>query len=428
MRVVRGVALLLCGCGVVVPRDLPDPSALDASSDAMDLPPFDGGPPCSDPQCTSKCPPSSPTTIIGTVFAPNGTLPLPNVLVYVPKRPLDPLVKAPNCGCGVVVSGEPLVATLTDVHGRFALRDVPSGANIPIVVQTERWRRVSIVPSVNQCSDNPAPLLRLPRNRTEGDMPRIAVATGGCDPVACVLPKLGVDPQEMGVDSSAATRVVLYQGEGGGGPTGIKPASTLWSDSKELAKFDVALLSSECAANDQTKTSPSTMQAWVDAGGRVFLSGSHATWADHLVADWKQTASWGANVSASGPFTVITSSPRGKVLADWLDGLGATSSYGQIDGGPTPAHVGPVDPKKASPFVLATGGATSSLAFGAPLGVPLEQQCGRVVYVGLPSTGVVDAGFPQGCAGGLTPSELVLAYHLFSMRLCMTDTPPPVPQ
>src|SRR5580700_6571303 len=37
------------------------------------------------------------TTINGTVYAPNGTLPLYNVIVYIPNAPLDPIQHGVSC-------------------------------------------------------------------------------------------------------------------------------------------------------------------------------------------------------------------------------------------------------------------------------------------------------------------------------------------
>src|SRR5688572_13843714 len=62
-----------------------------------------------DPGCTgdtcspppSSCPGGGQTTISGTVYAPSGTLPLYNVMVYVPSAPLSPLSSGATCACEV---------------------------------------------------------------------------------------------------------------------------------------------------------------------------------------------------------------------------------------------------------------------------------------------------------------------------------------
>ena len=58
------------------------------------------------------CAGNATTSITGTVYAPNGTDPLPNVTVYIPNAPVDPF--APGVSCPIVgapPSGSPLVGT-----------------------------------------------------------------------------------------------------------------------------------------------------------------------------------------------------------------------------------------------------------------------------------------------------------------------------
>src|SRR5262245_15849830 len=75
------------------------------------------------------------TTVSGTVYAPNGTLPLYAVNVYVPRDPVPPFEEGAQCGrCSDPLPGTPIVSTQTDEAGKFSLPNVPSGDNIPLVI------------------------------------------------------------------------------------------------------------------------------------------------------------------------------------------------------------------------------------------------------------------------------------------------------
>jgi hypothetical protein len=104
--------------------------------------------------------------------------------------------------CGTLASGHPIASALSDARGRFRIANVAVGKDVPLVMQVGKWRRQVMVPEVRACEDNrltDAQATRLPRNRKEGDLPRVAVTTGICDPLSCTVAKLGVDPAELGV-------------------------------------------------------------------------------------------------------------------------------------------------------------------------------------------------------------------------------------
>ena len=181
----------------------------------------DGGP---DPFQDAPC----PTALTGKVFAPNGTLPLYNVTVYAPISEPGPFHEGVECGqCASGLPGGAYTSAQSDSMGRFRLEGVPPGQNVPIIITTGKWRRKVIVPDVPACTDTAIPdgTFRLPKNRTEGDIPRIAMVTGGCDPLACILTKIGLDPSELGTSSSGPQRIVWYTGAGGTQP-GTPAAAT----------------------------------------------------------------------------------------------------------------------------------------------------------------------------------------------------------
>src|SRR5205085_494613 len=151
-------------------------------------------------------------------------------------------------------SGKPIAATLTDTKGDFVLDNVPVGAAVPLVVQIGKWRRQITLPPMNACANNPVQdpnLLRLPRNQKEGNIPRIALTTGGYDRLECLLRKIGIEDGEFTAEGGAG-RVNLYGGRGtlvspataqyapalNAGAT-FTPAVNLWGDPANLKKYDM---------------------------------------------------------------------------------------------------------------------------------------------------------------------------------------------
>jgi hypothetical protein len=128
-----------------------------------------------------NCPGGGTTTLSGTVFAPNGSLPLYDAIVYVPTTPVAAFTDGVTCDrCDGHVSGAPVVWAITAADGTFTMKDTPWGAHV---------RRQVTLPSVTACQTNPvdATLTRLPRSHAEGDLPRIAIAIGRLDPMECLL-------------------------------------------------------------------------------------------------------------------------------------------------------------------------------------------------------------------------------------------------
>jgi hypothetical protein len=288
----------------------------------------------------------SPTTITGTVVtgttATYGTPdPVYNAIVYVPNAPVEPFAPGVSCDkCGTPVSGSPIVSALSDVAGRFTLTDAPSGTNIPLVIQIGRWRKQVVLPNVASCGETqvPADLARLPRNHTEGDIPHIAIATSIYDAEECILLKMGIDPAEF-TAASGPGRVHLYHGTGAT-VAGITDMSALWADVGTLKHYDIVQVPCSSAPEGAPGGLGPAGQAMVDyaaSGGRIFATDLSYVWYESAPGSWPQTVNWvpwsdvGAGPGAAPLPTIIDQSfPKGQALAQWLQGLGATTTLGQL--------------------------------------------------------------------------------------------------
>ena len=436
----------------------------DAARDTA--PPFfmvpDGGgevPPapraCVNLQCRRPmCPGGTTTSLSGTAYAPNGKLPLYNVALYIPNAPLEPLPAGMTCDrCGTLASGKPIASAISDSQGKFRIDNVPAGKEIPLVIQVGKWRRQVVLPEILPCQDNrltDPQLTRLPRNRREGDLPRVAVTTGQCDGLVCTVSKLGVDPGELGVMGQDRA-ITFFAGNSGSGPPGMAPARALWNSYDELAKYDFALFSCNCKeyVNDPNETvsnrSPDAFAAvtrYLNAGGRIFSSDYEYVWPKYSPEPALAKAIGFSTPTTKGdgqsPLTIDTGSPKSKALADWLKFLSPTSTPGQLPakevfdnlrGPPVAAHVWASSP--ASILGKSIGVHPRIVTINTPVAAPVEERCGRLAHfdVHLGERPPPPQEFPAGCGAELSEAEHALVFFLFDLAACIQedDTPPAPP-
>ncbi len=419
----------------------------------------DGGPLCTGLECAKpKCAAGVTTSISGTVYDPAGNVPLYNMYVYVPNAAVVAFASGASCDkCTTALSGSPIATTVTDVNGKFVLKDVPAGASIPLVIQSGKWRR-QVTVAVTACVDNAITdknKTRLPRNKSEGDIPKMALTTGGADPLECLLRKIGISDSEF-TNPTGTGRVNLFQGTGGtasysaalGGAT-LPNATGLWGTTAgtgTLKGYDVVLFACEGAQNVGTKSATARQNVldYTSIGGRVFASHWHNVWLQQGPSPWPTIATWNFGANPVSPLlsSVDTTFPKGSTLADWLVIVGASTTKGilPITG---PRHtVDAVDATKAQRWIYAngaktTGGATiptsvQYFTFNTPMGALPDAQCGRVVFSDLhvSSGDTVNRPFPTGCTTtGLSAQEKALEFMLFDLtsRVCDDKTPPPPP-
>lgn len=447
-----GIALVMSplgGCGTESDSTFDGGGTTDAGFDSD--PPFDpdasdAKQPCVGLECRrSACGGATKTTLTGKVYDPSGTVPLYNALVYVPNAPVDPFTPGIVCDrCGTVPSGKPIATALTNANGEFSLEDVPDGADVPLVVQIGRWRRQVVIPSVGKCVSTPIEkeLTRLPRNKAEGDIPKIAITTGNADSLECFVRKLGIDAGEMS-NPDGAGRIHLFKGNGSAIDGATPAATTLWNDAARLRAYDMVILSCEGGEHDETKSPPAkdNLRAYLDAGGRVFASHFHYTWLKNGATPLPTTATWVPNGDAPDQTVDIdTSFAKGQAFADWLVNVGASPvQRGKVPMTELRRNVTAVPGAGAAAdtsrrWIYAENGAvedTKFYSFNTPVGAAADKQCGRGVYTDIHvSSGDDSTGtFPANCkTTGFTEQEKALLFLLFDLASCVQDeSKPPVP-
>jgi hypothetical protein len=443
--------------------------------DSSTKPPMEAGIGCTNLQCQVKtCPGDggAGTTISGKVMDPAGHNPLYNVVVFIPNTmggalPLIPSgINMESCSCGALFAGEePVVDTLTAADGTFTLKNVPSGTNIPLVVQIGKWRKEIVLPTVTACQDNPAGSITLPKNHSDGmyaSLPNMAVSTGFADTLECLLTRVGVDEAEFSGDpNTPMAHVHVFQGGSvfpGLGNSTVNPSSpvssaSLWDSATDLERYDIVLLS--CEGSPTTGAVSQPVSDYVSAGGRVFAEHYHYQFFANQpqfpnTANWTPGGAYMSAITGQVQTTLLNGSPfpEGQALETWLTNVGALSSnllpiaVARQDATVVASNV-------STPWVVTGPGvsppSTQYFSWDMPFNPPVTdagvpEYCGRVVFSDLHVSGGNGTGsgedyttstvVPTGCASTMTlsPDEDALEFILFDLSSCVVPVGyPPIP-
>jgi hypothetical protein len=420
------------------------------------------------------------TSITGTVYDPAGANPLYNVVVFIPVDPSGnlPAIKSGTNSCNTcdVSVGDYVTATNSLPDGTFKLTGVPAGENIPIVVQIGKWRRMATIPRVTACANTALPgssMTRLPAKRSEGNIPQMALVTGGEDNLGCFLDGVGLDPTEYSAPH-AGGRLDIYQGlptgntdgapglsSGTAGDCTSDNANCVWNSKSNLEAYDMVLLACESDTFDpaesssrvtnKTTSSKAALHDWLDEGGKVFATHYQYTWFKNGPPDFQGVAHWlgGSGGYDMGGYSVDTSFPKGKVLDQWLGTVGALSQ-GQIFLLQVSESVGLVNPptqrwiyNPAADVVTGLANDTKYMSFLTPIGgIPDAgpsdagpPYCGKAVFSDLHAGGSPAGAIPGACQGPpISPQLKALEFLFFDLSACVANEsiappgpPPPQP-
>jgi hypothetical protein len=463
--------ILSCQDGILITLGHAPPPTGSAVSDGGNVvrPGTEAGSDSSIGVCPGCCAPGVRTTVSGTVYDPAGKVPLYNVIVYVPHPSGRELIKeglfCDQCSGNAISAIS--VGLPTDAAGHFEL-ETPSGPNVPLVIQIGKWQRQINVP-VTACQDNPITdrdVTRLPRNSSEGHLPRIALTTGHSDALECLLRRIGIDDSEFTTDSGPG-RVHMFFGCDGGsglpanqfaperGGAKFADAQTLWMNMEKLKTYDMLVMSCEGSQCEGSKENwINNIQNYANLGGRLFLDHLHFFWLRNGPDPWPMTADYvGPNADdLPSPFTVKvdTGFPKGEAFANWLVATNASATNGTmtIIGGQFSVR------RAIDPFTQqwiftdqnpndSQAHAVEYMTMNTPAGIDASSQCGRVVFTDLhvvPPKTAVDSGpgmfdvshsdtpFPRGCLdkAELTAQEKALEFMFFDLSSCVQKDTLPV--
>jgi hypothetical protein len=352
---------------------------------------------------------------------------------------------------------------------------------VPLVVQTGKWRKEFMIPSVTKCIDNPQPdkTLRLPKNQINGDgnLPDIAISTGNADSLECLLLRIGVDAAEWMGGPGTAGHVHIFHGNGANTTVpGPESFMSLWdAPGTDLMKNDITLLSCEGGETaNVTAQSQQFLLNYANNGGRVFASHFHYNWFNQGPWFALNLATWYAGGNHFDPndtnhlafpgdvYTTLLNGgapfPEGIALKQWLGLVGALNAMMQLPiyyerhNADLLPPAGPAAPP-SQPWIITdpsvmiqvpgnTPVANSAQYFSVDTPITAAQKCGRVVYSDLHVSGgaasqepmfnyfttdypglKMNSGagvVPDGCAmHQLTPQEKALEFMIFDLSSCI---------
>ena len=375
--------------------------------------------------------PSGPVALTGTVYAPNGTMPISGALIYVTtKMPADIPDKVFCDKCVELKKSTPHARSLPD--GSFKLT-VPYRGKWIFVVQKGAFRRARwiVVPATDTKLSAGLTTLPAKTDKAKGDfIPKMAVIKGAWDSIENSLAKLGLaKPDKYGkpIPGSESFTLVdckitrLWPPKVDCKP--LDPGSVFKSFA-ELSKYQIIFVPCDSEWMDwyfQDKTVKEAVRKWVKAGGRLYVTDYQYDLLDQIFPGY---ISWKGQSSTMGSAELQSSydAPaviKHKDLKAWLAAQGITTfklqdSYTiitKLAKLPTPG------PDEKSHDVLPQAWIYGDVPNEGilPATVSYPYGCGRILFSTYHTEGKKSTG------STLLPQERALLYVVLEMAVCLKD-------
>lgn len=356
-------------------------------------------------------------SLTGTVFAPNGSLPLAGAVVYLSE--VKPAAIPTAAFCDKCLDLTNMQFTNSKSDGTFKL-EFFKAQKMYLVVQKGAFRRVREVNLVAGEQGVPAETTTLP-STTSGDdnAPRMAVVkapSSSYDQIELSLAKLGLTQVDL-IDANASTSFI--------------------QSATKLSKYHVVFL--PCGAGSMTScgderttaaAAKTALRSFVQGGGRLYVTDFSY---EYVKQTWPKPITWGTggtSWSQDGRGEACISSWDGQ--AQWKDAsLGAWMSEPTVNGSATVELEGNWSWIKGvstysaqdengvtqdlTPKVWANGRRGGNYE---PTTVSFQDKCGRVLFSTYHSE---NHGGTQ-----LLPQEKALLYILLEVNTCVGE--PSIPQ
>lgn len=371
-------------------------------------------------------PPPSVATLIGTVLAPEGTIPISGALVYL--TPVAPGAIPDGVYCDKCVKLDfQTPYTFTGADGGFHL-GVPKTGSYQLVVQKGQFRRVRPIDVTlgNVAVPLTATTLPAKSDGAAGDsIPKMAIVEEVWDSIDVSLARLGLGTLAPtgpfgALQVDRATAPYDYYDGLPGSKGGYDAILKNWST---LSQYHVVFL--PCAWSNQTDCNTSSpaqdpvvqknLQDFVGKGGKLYVTDYSYEFVRQVFpgyVDWQnQTATLGS-ACLSGAWDGAASSPDPGLTA-WLGTQGINSFDVKENWTAIAAvHAGnTTDPDGKPISVTPKVWVEANTQWGKrPATVSFEQACGRVLF---------STYHTEGASPTMLPQERALLYILLEVGVCV---------